>query len=79
MKKLALRLEELSVETFPTEETTDRLGTVNAHYDTDWTQCGSCPTCGNPPAPTGLREANGGVRENHTFFHCRTLGPQCCV
>jgi hypothetical protein len=58
MKKLALELDDLCVETFETAAVREPRGTVQGHVYTN-TCGGSCvPTCGNPPATTTTLEAD---------------------
>ena len=71
MKKLNLKLDELSVETFePTAPEPDRSGTVKGNQDTDLPCCtASCGgTCGANPDSNWLMVAK-------TITNC----PQCCV
>ena len=72
-KKLELRLEELAVESFPTEVETEARGTVfGAQESNVWSACVTrCETCGIDPAP--YRRGEGGVLEDQI----QTRGVQC--
>lgn len=73
MRKLALKLEDLAVESFPTEQTTEGRGTVFAAQESNvWSVCVTrCNTCGIDPAP--YRRGEGGVLEDQLV----TRGAQC--
>ena len=74
MKKLALHLDELKVETFdPTAAVPESRGTVRGNAETDVPCCTwSCGgTCGAAPASDWVKNPAAG----RTFTNC----PQCCV
>jgi hypothetical protein len=73
MRKLALKLDDLTVESFPTEPALEEHGTVfGAQESNIWSACVTrCETCGIDPAP--FRRGEGGVVEEQI----QTRGVQC--
>ena len=73
MRKLALRLDELVVESFPTEPALEERGTVHGAQETGVSVCAThqCYTCGIDPQP--FRRGEGGVLEDQLV----TRGAQC--
>ncbi len=75
MRTLKLKLEELTVDTFATEETPAALGTVRAHESLD--DGGEEPGGGDTKE---VRTCDYTGCNNPSCYSCPTgMGPMCCV
>lgn len=77
MKKLALNVDELRVDSFDTASIPDVRGTVNGHYTIDTTCVQTCTTCQNSCRGTCDWSCQGSC-DNTCQYTCNLTCPYTC-